>query len=483
MVHQTEAGIVWIDRLTGYDFYTIASDAGLYYTRTIDGGATWAAGVQIQTSADQASRISNFGVWFDRWTPQDAGTLIHLAWLDAVSDQLHYVNLDYTIPALGTEVNAQSLAAFTLNVSHGTQGVTITKSQGGNLYIAMRSGTSLPNANRFMRSVDGGLNWTTRAISHTPASVGTVRGLIFPGYETDDQDIYALNLTTTTSAEIWVYDDSADTWSIGHTITTDNVFATGICQCAVAIDNTSGFTWVGVRDNLSGLTGTFYVSLIIPANEIIPNTSYQDMAPVFEDDVDRGEGIALMYDSLNDELIASAVIINAGEHNPTKRVSDDDGLTWGTETFIDTADNMQNPRTQPGFAAQASSRWTPVYTSTDGGSSSLEIETGFTEEIIPVFDPVIVDDDLADKIGNMLDGAGLGGDSGGLLFSFATFIFLAFLLFMVKAPAFVALPMLALWGGGLAITGFLPTWIPYVALLVGGVGIVLYFTRAEGNDE
>lgn len=474
---QTESGIVWTDRLTGFAFYVIASEAGLRYTKTIDGGATWAAGIQVQTSADAANRINNFNVWYDGWTPGDTNTIIHIAWLDTVTDQLLYRRLNATGSVLSTETVVTGLTAFTINVAHNSAGVTITKAQGGNLYIASRSSTSIANGNRFMRSTDNGSNWTTRTISHTPASVQTVKGLIFPGYETDLNDIYGWNLPSgSTAAEIWHYDDSANTWAIVHTITTGNaITATGICPCALAVD--AGIAYVGVRDNTTTSSATFYAASIINISAI------SNLTPVYSAQTNRGEGIALQYDPINNDLIASGVIINAGEQNPTRRISVDDGVTWGTETFIDTVDGMFNPRTQPGSVPSDSSRSTPIWGSTDGGSSSLEIETGFSDELVPVFDPVIPDDGLATKINNVLDAGGFGGVTGQLAFAMATLILLAILLFYVHAPGFVALPMLALWGGGLAVTGFLPPWIPYVAILVAGIGAVLYFTREAGGDS
>src|SRR3989304_2459386 len=85
---QSESGIVWTNPSIGYAFYVITSDAGLYYTKTTDGGTTWGTGVKVQTSADTTNRISNFNIWYDRWTRLGTGTRIHIAWLDAIAAQL-----------------------------------------------------------------------------------------------------------------------------------------------------------------------------------------------------------------------------------------------------------------------------------------------------------------------------------------------------------------------------------------------------------
>lgn len=489
-LYQTESGIVWLDHLTGYAFYVIASDAGLYYKTTNNGGSTWGTGVKIQTSADAANRISNYNVWYDRWTPGDSGQKIHIAWLDAVLDQLHYVNIDTTVPSFGTEVNVTSLVAFTINVAHNSQGVSITKAIGGNLYIASRSSTSLANGQRFMRSTDGGVNWTTRTISHTPASQQTVKGLLFPGNEQDGlggflntNDIFGFDLPSgETTQEVWFYDDSANTWAIIHTITTANVItASGVCPCALATNRTNGRAWVGVRDNTTTSSATFYVAEIQSPTTVVNRTN------VYTAQTAREEGVALYYDQTGTvQLLATNGIIVGGETRPTVASSTDQGVVWSAEQSIDVTDSMANPHTAPTGLA-GGDRWSPIFTSLSGGQNSLETESEMNIDNVPVYgdDPVTStpDDSTVDGLHSFLSLIGLGGESGELVFSFATFILLAIILTFVKAPGFIAFPVLALWGGGLTVAGLLPPWIIYVAVLVAGVGIIMLFTKSSTEGE
>lgn len=478
---QSESGTVWTNSQIGYAFYVIANNAGLYYTKTTNGGETWAAGVKIQTSADTSSRISNFNIWYGLWTAASAGNKIHLTWNDAILDQVHYVNLDPTTDTLGTEVNASSVTAFTLDTSHSSQGVTITVARNGYIYIAARTSTSLSGGNRFLRSIDAGANWTTRTISHTPASVQTIKGYLLPGNETDSADIYGWNVPQLSStAEVWTYDDSANTWSISHTVTLVNpTTSSGLCQCAIAHNSANGHSWVGVRDNAGTASATFYLA------EITNSTSIVNRTNVYTSQSNRGEGITLYYDRNASQLLATSIIQIASENNPAYRISLDNGVTYtDVEQYVDTSDSMTTPHTAPG-ASVYGSRWQPLFSSTDSGNTTIETESTLDIDFSAATpdDDIIMDDELGDKIERMLDGGRFGGESGKNLFGIVTLILLAIFCYFVKAPTFIAMPLLAMWAGGLALTGFFPPWTILVAILIGGLGYLAREAFSSGGDD
>jgi hypothetical protein len=81
--------------------------------------------------------------------------------------------------------------------------------RGGNIYIAydIDSGTEIG----FLRSTDGGVNWSART---SPMEAAGDAIILMPGFAADNQDIMAF-FWDTSAAEISrkIYDDSANTWA------------------------------------------------------------------------------------------------------------------------------------------------------------------------------------------------------------------------------------------------------------------------------
>ena len=91
-------GLVWTDEDTGYVVFTDNVLNDTWYRKTTDGGANWAAAVLV----DLGSRVSGIDVWFDKWTPGDSGTLLHIWWMDSNNDTVQYRTLDTSDDSLGT---------------------------------------------------------------------------------------------------------------------------------------------------------------------------------------------------------------------------------------------------------------------------------------------------------------------------------------------------------------------------------------------
>ena len=73
-------------------------DAGgdLNFARTTDGGVNWA------TTEIVAGTVMTVSAWFDKETPGNTGTLVHIAWLDSVTDECTYVTVDVSDATVGT---------------------------------------------------------------------------------------------------------------------------------------------------------------------------------------------------------------------------------------------------------------------------------------------------------------------------------------------------------------------------------------------
>src|SRR6185369_9512451 len=92
--------IVFVSPLVGYWFF-VDSDDDFFYMKTTDGGATWGGPVEIDTDTTITSVA--FGIWYDRWTPGDNGTKIHIWWFTSDNDLVVYRALDTNGDTLGTQ--------------------------------------------------------------------------------------------------------------------------------------------------------------------------------------------------------------------------------------------------------------------------------------------------------------------------------------------------------------------------------------------
>jgi hypothetical protein len=119
--------IVFTSDLVGYAFY-VDSDGTCAYSKTTDGGINWGGAVTVDSQTD-CIRIA---VWYDRWTPGDSGTVIHISTMD--SSDLYYTSLNTATDTLTTTLNATDINqdnSFTINLNLHS----ITKGTDGDLYM------------------------------------------------------------------------------------------------------------------------------------------------------------------------------------------------------------------------------------------------------------------------------------------------------------------------------------------------------------
>ncbi len=197
--------VVGIDEDTHYCFF-VGAGSDLRFQKSTDGGATWA----LLTVPIVNSFTIKFNVWYDRWTPGDTGTLIHIVLLDSdpAPDHLSYFNLDTIDDSISAEL---VLATPTLTSSdyNGNQ-CTIAKARGGNLLV--QYWRDAIGDHGCFRSVDGGASFVARADGADGNPVDYV--MMFPGGDVDDQDMWMLYLDVSTNElSLKTYDDSANSWS------------------------------------------------------------------------------------------------------------------------------------------------------------------------------------------------------------------------------------------------------------------------------
>ena len=199
-------GLVWVSPSTGYCVYLNSATSDLRYMKTTDSGATWTA-ADVEVTADSVRKVD---VWFDKWAPGDSGVLKHMAWLEITgTDAIHYRNLNTSTDALSTDKVIQSTSISTSS-SRLSSLITLTKAKGNNLYIAAWENNA--GGHSFWRSTDGGVNWTEKATHADGDAIDYVQ--LFPGNETDTNDIYMVYLDlSATELSLKTYDDTGNSWS------------------------------------------------------------------------------------------------------------------------------------------------------------------------------------------------------------------------------------------------------------------------------
>lgn len=204
--------VVWVNPSTCYVFYVDNVDLDLEYRKTINGGLTWTAGgTPIKVRIGAVTRVD---VWYDKWTPGDSGTIIHIVSQDSIASTIQYISLDTSDDSLTVAVTI-ALTATTNGNNRNDAAIGITKARGnGFLYTqwwATSTGVgSFPHA--FFQSDDGGATWTEKADGADGDPPDGIQ--LLPGNEADSDDIWMIYWDR--SAEeisLKVFDFSGDSWS------------------------------------------------------------------------------------------------------------------------------------------------------------------------------------------------------------------------------------------------------------------------------
>ncbi len=356
-----ESGPIWVNVNTAYIIY-IDDSADVVYQKTTDGGATWGSPVSI--AADTISKLS---LWYDRWTPGNAGTVIHIAYLSTDSDDVLYRSLDTVDDSLGTETVVFAGASFSSG-SWVTAVVDIVRARGGNLYIGFWGDTN--GEFGFYRSNDDGATWTSRA---QLADGNLVDGiLLMPGDETDTNDILCIYLDVNVGElSLKVYDNSGDSWSetsiASPTIDRPNTFY----QMSAAPRHSDNHVICAVWTAAANAGADLKVWDIGGSDDITALTNVVT-------DLDESAQVALFINQQNDDIYVA--YLKGGTWLATVDVkykkSTDGGATWGSEqTYSEaTADDIR-------------ALWASISVGPDGGR----------------FQPVFFNDDLDDLFINLVN--------------------------------------------------------------------------------
>lgn len=295
-------GIVMVDKDTFYYFFVDEDDDDPKYTKSADGGATWATAVTMGIFTVSAGLG---GIWYDRWTPGDtSGTKIYIAHWDKLSgNDLFYQSLNTSGDSLGTN---KFIAELT------TASARITKAVGGNLYIW--------TPDTFVRSTDGGANWGGR--TQPPAIAGGA--FLFPAqWRDDDADIAMIAANSSFILNLYEYDDSANTWST-TAIYTPTGGATS--DLAVTLRQSDGHLIMVHKDEI-----TQWTDIDLRTFDIAASITEKTKVAL---DVQSGFNPTIMVADNDDILFAYSV--GATRQTGEYRTSTDGGTTWsGATTFTE----------------------------------------------------------------------------------------------------------------------------------------------------
>ncbi len=126
---------VFISDQVGYKFY-VDSTGTCVYNKTTNGGTSWNGAVIVDNQLDCGSPT----VWYDQWTPGDAGSYIHIVTQDLGTDDLWYNRLDTSSDTLllgTTTLEISSALGLTGPITPSSNQPAITKGTDGTIYVGM----------------------------------------------------------------------------------------------------------------------------------------------------------------------------------------------------------------------------------------------------------------------------------------------------------------------------------------------------------
>lgn len=348
-----------------YVFQISSLDNGLHWSKSTDGEITWSDPVIVSVTG----AVQGFAVWYDKWTPGNTGTIIHLAYFESTTDDVFYKQLDTNGDTLGSEITVFA-GASTGTVTNTC--IAITRAIGGNIYVAfdIDGGTE----KGFYRSTDGGGSFASR----TESMEGADYFLLAPGFAADTQDIICI-FWDRSASEISrkLYDDSGNSWAETSIATSMTAIASTTCtpHFSITVDDPNNkillVAWTN-RDTANADLRFWSID----------ETTITEGTNVVENGTDDQTMCALAYESVSGDLYAFYGGKSDGSEtvgtaiNIYYKISTDDGTTWGSETKItQTARNFDILFTSPIFATDLTVMYQAQTTGVDVLLASAKLPT------------------------------------------------------------------------------------------------------------
>lgn len=357
---QITAGPVYISPLVGYIFFLDGSNVPVY-VKTSNGGASWSGRTVIGLGTS-----FKMCIWYDRWTPGNTGTKIHIIYQDYSFSNIFYRDLDTDGDSLGTERTVFAGSTFeTLNFSDAM--VSIVKARGGNLYVGFWGDND--GEFGFYRSENDGDTWTSRVQLADGNAVDQI--ILMPGDEVDSQDIWCIYWDVSADEiSLKVHDDSGNSWS-------ETLIATGMVDTAAYFQMSASPRHSDNHVMLVAWSELDVATADLKVWDIGGSGSITTKADVVTD-LAESAGVAVFIDQQTNDIYVA--YMKGGTWQDTVdvkyRKSTDGGATWGAEQdyFEAAADDIR-------------ALWAGISVGRDGGR----------------FQPVFFNDDLDDLFVNLVN--------------------------------------------------------------------------------
>ncbi|KKN86825.1 hypothetical protein LCGC14_0263840 [marine sediment metagenome] len=337
-------GVIWADdQEIGYFFYPNDNvPIEIRYVKTLNGGDTWGAPVLVST----AGLIANlaFSSWYDRWTPGDTGTKIHLAFHQDNSAKMVYRSLDTADDSLSAAVNITAAV-----LSDPPANISITKSRGGELAVIWNSSSAVIKSDFFI-SDDDGATWDNKLDPWNASSSDNHEVYLFPSDEDDPNDVWAIVQNNSVNAlQFWVYSRGSDSWK---SQTIEATWSTSVGgNIGTAISHTTRHLW------LSGISGNpFATPVPLRVWEIGGIDQIEEKTNVISSN-DYLRSNIFVDQGTDDVYVAYGRGADVSNLVARSKVSHDNGATWESETTEGdgTTYVMQRISVSPGVTGRG--RW------------------------------------------------------------------------------------------------------------------------------
>lgn len=307
---------------TLYAFMSFSNNQAAY-VKSVDNGLSWSP----RTFVGGIGAVGGWSIWYDKWTPGDTGTLIHIWTIDSTTDDVHYQTLDTADDSLSSVVVVHTGTTF---LDGGF--LSGCKAVNGYLYVAFDGNGGAETG--FYRSTDAGVNWTSRDNSINEGGAGDLYQLVTAPNAADDADIQAVFWDASADAlSLKEYDDSANTWaetSISGSMV-EVAKATASPQFSCAIRESDGHLIVVAWNEYNTTTADLLCWDINGGASITAKTTIHTNVQFCI--------LAHLYvDQDSDALAVTYIGSGAGTDGTTKGVyckrSTDGGTTWGSELAL-----------------------------------------------------------------------------------------------------------------------------------------------------
>lgn len=304
-----------------YEFYTDAAN-DLFYRKSIDGGLTWAAGVDV-SSIPGSVLVTKFSIWAEWWTPGMTGPMIHIVWTESTNDDAHYRSLDTSNDGLGTPTTPF------LGATHGGDTwdvniVDITELCNGDLICAYAiDGAGESGA---ARSIDSGATWAAISNIFDGVAIDNVRLCPSDGAINDAIAMYWDYSANEISRK--VYDGTGDSWAETLISAGFNEFSTSFAglQMDAAVLKSNGDIYLAAWTH-AGLNSADLKTFIVNSSSITAKT-----------DIITGELNHIAVSVQIDQANGDVYVVYGGDPTDTwatalnvrYKLSTDDMTTWAS---------------------------------------------------------------------------------------------------------------------------------------------------------